>query len=128
MKRLYPKAVGGVALPLRRKGELRDEELVLRDIEIDKRRLEEYCRVCTFEIRDVVPVTYPHLLAFPLSMELMTADDFPFPVIGLVHIENRIEQLRPIDVGERLDVRVRAADLRPHDKGRQFDVVANIDA
>jgi acyl dehydratase len=128
MKRLYPKAVGGAALPLRRKDELRDDELVLRGVEIDRRRLEEYCRVCTFEIRDVVPVTYPHLLAFPLSMQLMTAGDFPFPVMGLVHIENRIEQLRPIGVGERLDVRVRAADLRPHDKGSQFDVIAHVDA
>jgi hypothetical protein len=128
MKRLYPKAVGGAALPLRRKSELRDEELVLRGVEIDRRRLEEYCRVCTFEIRGVLPVTYPHLLAFPLSMELMTAGDFPLPVMGLVHIENRIEQLNPIAVGERLDLRVRAANLRRHDKGRQFDVVAEAEA
>jgi hypothetical protein len=128
MKLLYPKAVGGAALPLRRKDELRDEELVLRGVEIDPKRLEEYCRVCTFEIRDVVPVTYPHLLAFPLAMELMTAGDFPFPVMGLVHIENRIEQLRPLGAGEKLDLSVRAENLRDHDKGRQFDIVADASA
>lgn len=132
LKRLYPKAVGGAALPLVRKlpgvgggaDELPDEELVLRDAAIDRQRVAEYCRVCTFQIRDVVPPTYPHLLTFPLSMQLMTDTSFPFPVMGLVHIENRIEQRRPIGVSERLDIRVRTADLRPHAMGRQFDVVA----
>ena len=64
------------------------------------------------------------MLAFPLSMDLMTRMSFPFGVIGLVHVENEIEQLRPLDASEPLDVRVRTVDLRPHDKGRQFDVVA----
>jgi acyl dehydratase len=129
---LYPKALGGAALPLVRRlpgvsapsGELPDEELVLRGATIDRGRLAEYCRVCTFEIREVLPGTYPHLLAFPLAMQLMTDGSFPFPVMGLVHIENSIDQLRPVGVAERLDVRVRAQDLRDHDKGRQFDVVA----
>jgi acyl dehydratase len=131
MKLLYPKAVGGAALPLVRKlpgvgapaGELPDEELLLRGAEVDAERLAEYCRVCTFQISHAVPATYPHLLAFPLAMQLMTDSSFPFPVMGLVHIENRIELLRPIQVSERLDLRVRTADLRPHERGKQFDVV-----
>jgi hypothetical protein len=123
MKALYPKAVGGAVLP-GGGNELPGEELVLRDVEIERERLEQYCRVCTFEIRDTLPATYPHLLAFPLSMQLMTDRSFPFSVMGLVHIENRIEQLRPIGVDERLDVTVAARDLRPHDKGRQFDLAA----
>jgi acyl dehydratase len=124
MKVLYPKALAGIALPFRRKSELAGQALVLRGIEVDRKRLEEYCRVCGFEPDGALPATYPHLLAFPLAMRLMTDASFPFPVMGLVHIENRIEQLRPIGVDERLDVRVHAERLRPHDRGRQFDVVA----
>jgi hypothetical protein len=124
MKLLYPKAVTGAVVPGGRANELPGEELVLRDVEIERERLEDYCRVCTFEIADTLPATYPHLLAFPLSMQLMTARSFPFSVMGLVHIENRIDQLRPIGVDERLDLTVAARDLRPHDKGRQFDLVA----
>ena len=134
MKALYPRALGGAVRPLARKlpgisgapSELSDDELVLRGAEVDRERLREYCRMYTFEIRDVVPATYLHLLAFPLSMRLMTASSFPFPVMGLVHIENRISQARPIGVDDPLDVRVRTSDLRPHDKGRQFDVVGEI--
>jgi hypothetical protein len=39
-------------------------------------------------------------------------------------VANRIEVRRPIDAGEPLDLVVHAADLRPHERGRQVDVVA----
>ena len=138
MRTLYPKAVAGVALPLLRRvpglgggggdPRLPDRELRLGGIDVDRDQLAEYARVCGFRLRDVLPPTYPHVLAFPLAMELMTAGDFPFPVIGVVHVSNRIEQLRPLAAGERLDVRVWAEDLRPHEKGLQFDVRAEVSA
>ena len=62
-------------------------------------------RSAASRLRDTLPATYPHVLAFDLHMELMTDGRFPFPAIGLVHIANSIEQLRPIDAGERLDLR-----------------------
>jgi acyl dehydratase len=99
-------------------------ELVLRGAEVDRRHLADYDRVCGFSLRDELPVTYPHMLAFPLSMQLMTDASFPFPVIGLVHIRNRIEQVRPIRDDEKLTVRVRVDDLEPHPKGKQFHVLA----
>ncbi len=43
------------------------------------------------------------MLAFPLALELMAAGDFPFGVLGLVHVRNAIEQLRPLDASEPLD-------------------------
>jgi len=99
-------------------------ELVLRGVTVDRGRLAEYDRVCGFRLTDTLPATYPHVLAYPLAMRLMTADDFPFPAVGLVHIANRITVARPIHAAERLDLSVRAADLRPHERGRQFDIVA----
>ncbi len=120
----YPKAVarlvpfvgGGEALP--------DDVLSVEDAEIDRANLTAYQRVCGFPVSDVLPATYPHMLAFPLSMDLMTRLRFPFGVIGLVHVENAVQRIRPIRAEERLDVTVRTADLRPHARGRQFDVVA----
>jgi hypothetical protein len=64
------------------------------------------------------------VLAFPLSMEIMTSRRFPFALLGLVHIGNRIEQRRPLTADETLDLSVWNEDLRPHKRGRQFDVVA----
>ena len=134
MRVLYPKAGLGAArgllgrLPGVGGGEpaLPDVELRLAGVAIDRDHLADYDRVCRFRLRDALPPTYPHILAFPLSMELMTSGDFPFPVIGMVHVRNRIRQLRPIDARERLDLRVWTEDLRPHDKGLQFDMRAEV--
>jgi acyl dehydratase len=103
---------------------LPDTELVVRDIEVDREHLADYDRVCGFSLRDELPPTYPHMLAFPLSMQIMTDSSFPFPVIGLVHIANRIEQVRPIRDDEKLTVSVRLENLRDHPKGREFHVLA----
>jgi acyl dehydratase len=132
MRVLYPKAAVGVGLSVLRKlpgiggGEraLPDEELALTGVEIDRDHLAAYDRVCEFRLRDELPATYPHMLTFPLAMKLMTDSSFPFAVVGLVHIENRIEQLRPIGADERLDLRVRPANLAEHDRGTKFELHA----
>lgn len=103
---------------------LPDAEILLRDVVVDRDHLARYDRVCGFALTDELPPTYPHVLAFPLAMRLMTGAGFPFPVVGIVHIANRIEVHRSLDAGERLDLAVRAVDLRAHERGRQFDVVA----
>ena len=72
--------------------------------------------------------TYPHMVAFPLAMELMTDTSFPFPVMGLVHIANRIEVVQPMSAGEPFDVRVWAADMSEHERGTQFQIRAEVTA
>ena len=118
----YVKAAIGPLIP-GRPDELPDERCE-REVEIDRDHLAEYDKVCAFRFSDVLPPTYPHILAFPLSMELMTSRKFPFPLLGLVHVANRIEQRRPLTADEALAITVWTEDLRPHRRGRQFDVVA----
>ena len=72
--------------------------------------------------RDTVPLTWPHMLAFPLHLALISAGDFPLPAIGLVHITNRIVSHRPISAGETLDLRVWAGPLTAHPRGTQFAI------
>ena len=132
MRVLYPKAALGMGRSVLEKlpgvggGErtLPDEELALNGVEIDRDHLAAYNRVCEFRLRDELPATYPHMVTFPLAMKLMTDSSFPFGVVGLVHIENRIEQARPIRADEVLDLRVWAANMGEHDKGTQFEMHA----
>jgi len=100
-----------------------DMELVVRGVGIDRDHLWRYARVCGFRLADALPPTYPYVVCFPLGVELMTRSDFPFPLIGLVHVQNTIEQVRPVDAGERFDFTVRAENLREHDRGRAVDLV-----
>jgi hypothetical protein len=102
---------------------LPDTELVVRDVAIDRDRLAGYARVCGFRLSDRLPPTYPHVLAFPLSLELMTRPEFPFPLIGLVHVANTIEVVRPVDAADRLALAVRVENLRTHPRGRAVDLV-----
>jgi MaoC like domain len=96
--------------------------LALNDVSVDRDRLAAYDRVCGFDLRDTLPATYPHMLAFPLHLKLMTDPSFPFGAIGLVHIDNRIVQHRPIDAAEPLSLRVWSGQLEPHPRGRQFAI------
>jgi len=116
--------VPGIGGRFSRSRELPDTQLVLPEVEIDREHVARYDRVCGFHVSEKLPPTYPHMLAFPLSMELMTASDFPFPVIGLVHIRNRIEQARPIRDDERPTLRVWTANLDSHPKGTQCEIHA----
>jgi acyl dehydratase len=91
-------------------------------VTVDPAHLAAYNRVCGFGMRDELPATFPHVLAFPLHMKLLTHRDFPFRAVGLVHFANRITQHRPILSSERLSFRVRLHGLENHPKGRKFDI------
>jgi hypothetical protein len=88
-------------------GPMPDLELADPEVRAQRDRVADYAHVCGFRLRDELPPTYPHVLAFPLHMRLMTDGSFPFSPVGLVHIANRIEVRRPLRLGEALDVRVR---------------------
>ncbi len=85
-----------------------------------------YARVCGFALRDTLPSTYPHMLAFPLHMAVMSDGSFPFGAVGLVHVENSIVQHRPIGIGEEMAIHVRPTKLQPHPKGRAFSLETEV--
>jgi acyl dehydratase len=127
LKAALPSVPGLNALPgIRKHGtQLPDLVLTRHDVAIDLAHVAAYAEVCGFPQKDVVPLTYPHLLAFGLHMAIMSDSSFPFPAIGTVHLENSITQHRPIAVAEKLQVTARATNLRPHAKGQVFDMLTS---
>ena len=119
---LYAQAA--VTGPLHRGDALPGSVYTLRDQAIDRAHLAAYEQVCGFRVSDVLPPTYLHILAFPLSVALMTERAFPFPLIGMVHLANTIVVARPVTATETVTLRVTAENLRPHAAGRQLDLVA----
>lgn len=96
-------------------------------IDVDQKRLAAYRNVCGFTDNALLPPTYPHILAFALQMQLLTAKEFPFPLLGLIHLSNRIRVLRPMGGVGRVRVSVQVQNLQPHAKGATFDVVTTLD-
>lgn len=116
------------ALPGKGSGSsLPDTRLRLQGHEIDRSDLLEYQRICGFNNSDVLPHTYPHVVGFPLQMQLMSGKGFPLPLMGLVHVENVITVHREIRFDEALDITVSAENLRAHPKGKVVDLVTEVD-
>jgi acyl dehydratase len=105
-----------------------DLALVLPDVAIDPAHLAAYAKVCRFRLRDELPATYLHVVAFPLHLALMSDGRFPFGAVGLVHVANRIEQHRPVRLDDRVALRVHATALEPHPRGRAFTIVSEATA
>jgi hypothetical protein len=105
-----------------RSKEIPEIELELTGIQADPEHVAAYAKVCGFVLRDHLPPTYPHVLAFPLQMAVMADGSFPFGAVGLVHVENRIVQHRRIPIGEELTLEVRPTKLKSHPRGQTFSL------
>ncbi|MEU1350674.1 MaoC/PaaZ C-terminal domain-containing protein [Streptomyces sp. NPDC005795] len=87
------------------------------------RPLAAYRALCGFTETGALPVTYPHVLAFPLAMRLMTGRRFPLPVTGLVHTWIEITAHRTLHPTDLLELTVYAEALTPHRRGTEVTVV-----
>ena len=105
-------------------------DLTLRraNVVVDRSHVTAYAGICGFEPGQALPFTYPHMLAFSLHMGIMTDSSFPFPAIGTVHLRNAITQHRSITPDELLSVSATPVNLRPHAKGRIFDLATTVTA
>ncbi len=101
-------------------------DLELAGVKAEAADVAAYAKVCGFALRDTLPPTYPHMLAFPLHMAVMSDGSFPFGAVGLVHVENSIAQKRPIGIEEEMTIRVRPTKLQPHPKGKTFSLETEV--
>ncbi|MDD1012898.1 MaoC family dehydratase [Pseudomonas rubra] len=120
-------ALSGLYLRAARKRKISGDSLPssgLRcQLSVDPQQLQAYRKLCHFSDDGHLPPTFPHVMAFALQMQLLTAADFPFPLLGLVHLHNRIRVLRPLGGISRLRLRVHVDNLQAHEKGATCDLI-----
>lgn len=93
----------------------------LDGVRFDAQNLAEYRAICGFA-DGAVPIPYPQVNAAALQLHLMTQKQFPLPLVGLVHLKNRIEQQRELSPDERFAVVTGITGQRATDKGLEFDL------
>lgn len=99
----------------------------LPSVRFNPKKVSSYADVCGFQFNGkTVPVTYPHVLAFNLHLELMVSASFPIPLLGLVHIRNTIRSVRRIHLNESIDIQVSLTEARDTNKGIEFDLTSKI--
>ena len=89
----------------------------------DPVHLDAYRELCGFEPDERLPLSYPHVLAGPLHLALLTGPAFPLRLLGLIHLRNRIEARRTIGQREPVDLRCSVDGHRDSDRGQEFDLV-----
>lgn len=107
-------------------GDLPDTRYRLRAVSAPAEQLTAYQHLVGEPAADRLPACFVHVLSFPVVMSLMAANDFPLPLMGMVHLENRIDQFAPIVLGESIDIDAHANHLRAHHRGTQVDITATV--
>ena len=96
-------------------------------VEVEPKALAAFREVCALAPSPLLPPTYPHVLAFGLQMQLLTDKDFPFPLLGLIHLSNQIRVMRLMGNVSQLRIGVFVHNLQKHHKGATFEVVTQVD-
>lgn len=122
---LYGRAVVARKPGLSRGGVLPEIRARLRNVENDRSRVEAYAKLCGFANTDPLPLTYPFLPTFPLLIQIMSHAQFPLPLLGTIHLNNKIVLHRAIALAERLDYDCRITATRWVDMGVEFDVTTH---
>ena len=96
-------------------------------IKIDRKKVKKYAEVCGFKSsEDFVPPIFPHIMAFALHMEILLDKDFPYPIMGMVHVNNTITCYKPIPFDAELTIEVYFEEMLEHDKGKIIPLITKI--
>ncbi len=97
-----------------------------RVIDVDAGWLRDFRR-CVGAVDDgVLPPTAPQVLAVPLHTAILGDARFPLPALGMVHVDNRIEERAAIPANARLHVRASVEGHKPHERGVTFDIITTV--
>lgn len=124
--KLYGRALQGVFKRGGTAAQLPSIRLVRPDVRLDPEQIGRYARVCGFIPEHGVPSTFPHVMAFPLHLMLLTDPKFPWPAISLVHVSNTVRLRNTLHSGQALRIEVESGALVPHDKGQAFTLHTRI--
>jgi acyl dehydratase len=124
--KLYGRALQGIFKRTEAVAELPPLRLVRPSVALDPEQIGRYARVCGFIPEQGVPVTFPHVMAFPLHLMLLTDPAFPWPAMGLVHVSNSVRLRRTLHSGQALRIEVESGALVAHDKGQAFTLHTRI--
>ena len=98
-------------------------EASLAGVKPSAARLAAYREVCGYAPGRSLPLTYPHVMAMPLHMAILTASAFPVRLLGLVHVGNRILRYRQTGADQALDLTCSLTAMRETARGQEFDLV-----
>lgn len=92
-----------------------------QEVMIDRANYQRYCDLTQWSDADNLHPCYLQMLALPMHMQCLANKRSPFPLLGLVHRENQIQQFFSPDFSLPLNFMVNFGQVTAHKRG--WDVV-----
>ena len=126
--RYYPRAVFGRRAALVPQGaSVPRLEASVESVSARTRHVARYRQVCGFEDDRRLPIAFPHVLAMPLHIAMLTHPRFPVRLMGLIHVANEIHHVRALPEDGRYRARTWIEGHRDGDRGHEFDLFTEFD-
>lgn len=119
---LYLKA----ALTARRKpaadATIPSNALQMQGVRFDPEHAAAYNRICGLP-ETTLALTYPQVVAASLHIALLLKPNYPYPLLGMVHLRNDISQHAPLAIGTAYDVSVRIGTAERTPLGMEVELI-----
>ncbi|RJS25921.1 acyl dehydratase [Corallococcus sp. H22C18031201] len=93
----------------------------------DAAQLARYREVCGFEADGLLPVTFPQVLATPLHIALLNRPEFPYRLLGMIHVRNVIRQHQRLADTAPLSITCTLGEQREARHGREIDLHTRVE-
>ncbi len=89
---------------------------------VDAELLSRYRECCEIVDEPGLPIHYPHVIASPMHLVMLTEPEFPLRLLGAVHARNHAIRYRPIQPDEQIELKSRLLQCRYRPQGYEFDL------
>ncbi len=110
-----------------RPGEVPRLEVRVRPFRPDPRQLALYREVCGFPADGHLPLPFPQVLAAPLHLALLNRPEFPYRLLGMIHVRNHLRQYRRLAEGASLSVLAWVEGQREVRQGRELELHTRVE-
>jgi hypothetical protein len=95
-------------------------------VTIDRRKLDEFNRICGIKASENLPVIYPFAIIYPLLQRILAHKASPLSLFVVLNSRMQAQQHRAIGVGETLDIYCSIASHRIREKGLEMDIASTV--
>lgn len=88
--------------------------------------LSRYLDICGFENNGIIPAIYFMMLSQSLQMYMMTQEQFPFSVLGLIHLENTLKQYKVLHANQAYGLSCCFGEIETRKNGYAFKFIITV--
>ena len=96
-----------------------------RQVLVEKSPYQKYCEMVGWDAGWPLHPCYLQMLSLPLQLKCLTTPKSPFPVMGLVHMGNRIRLSSSYEIGVPVHLYASYTGVRQHHRGWEVDITVS---